>query len=163
MARSVEIIACIRHTLDLSEAQLGEFTSATTLVSLKKVKELLPEPALVSSALLGLFPIANLGILRDTRWMMENEDALTDPVRIFLNARSYREDDIRARRSAVTNAAPVEWCTRFCERDARHRCRSVPDGRRPLPREQATQSSSTVGHGQEADHCTHHRRSSRTR
>jgi hypothetical protein len=79
-----EIIAWIRQTLDLSEAQLGEFTSATPLVPLRKVKELPPEPALVSSALLGLFPIANLGFFRDRRWMMENEDALTGPVRIFL-------------------------------------------------------------------------------
>ena len=79
-----EIIAWIRQTLDLSEAQFEDFGSATPLMPLKEMKELPPEPALLPSALLGLFPRANLGLLRDTRWMMENEDALTGPVRIFL-------------------------------------------------------------------------------
>jgi Protein of unknown function (DUF4011) len=79
-----EIIAWIRQTLDLSAAQFGDFGSATPLEPLKEVKELPLEPSLLPNALLGLFPMANLGLLRDTRWMMENEDALTGPVRIFL-------------------------------------------------------------------------------
>jgi hypothetical protein len=59
--RSVEIIAWIRHTLDLSEAQLGEFTSPTPLVPLKKVKELPPEPALVIERTSWVIPNSKSG------------------------------------------------------------------------------------------------------
>jgi hypothetical protein len=80
----VEIVGWVRKALDLTEAQIGEFSASTPIVPLKDVKTLPEEPTLVASALLGLFPIANLGLLRDTRWMMDNEEALSGPVRIFL-------------------------------------------------------------------------------
>ena len=79
-----EMITWIRNTLDLTTEQIGDFTRETPLVDFKEVKELPSEPTLVPSALLGLFPIANLGLLRDTRWMIENEGSLAGPASIFL-------------------------------------------------------------------------------
>ncbi len=42
------------------------------------------EPALLPSAALGLFPMTNAGLLRDTKHMISNESELQGPVRSFL-------------------------------------------------------------------------------
>lgn len=79
-----EIIAFVRQALDLSIAQLPAFQEETLLEPLPEKSEFSREPALIPSAMLGLFPIANLGLLRDTRWMIDNENALQGPIRTFL-------------------------------------------------------------------------------
>lgn len=60
------------------------FTDRTPLLPVPRTEELPPRPALLPSAVLGLFPTANPGLLRDTAWMRENEHTLTVPVSGFL-------------------------------------------------------------------------------
>ncbi len=47
-------------------------------------EDLSPEPAVLTSAVVGLFPAANQGLLRDMRWMLDERD-LTGPVQGFLD------------------------------------------------------------------------------
>ena len=54
------------------------------LVAVPRADGLSNKPALLSSAVLGLFPMKNPGLIRDTQSMMSDEKALTGPVRSFL-------------------------------------------------------------------------------
>ncbi len=61
-----------------------EIDPETALVKLPDTKALPEVPAILTSAVLGLFPMTNPGLIRDTQWMIANETGLTGPVRPFL-------------------------------------------------------------------------------
>jgi AAA domain/Protein of unknown function (DUF4011) len=92
------------------------FTRETRIQPAPRTEELPPKPALLPCAVLGLLPIANRGLLRDTRWMLENEPALNNPVRPFLAPEALAMPDPgvehRPAADAHTDAAPdaaSEW------------------------------------------------------
>ena len=58
-----------------------------------------PLPTLLSSAVLGLFPLVNQAALRDTRWMIEHERELSGPVVSFL-----RSEALASQESALPEA-----------------------------------------------------------
>lgn len=67
------------------------FGADTPLQAVPRATDLPAEPTLIPSAVLGLFPLTNPGLLRDTKWMLENEPALANPVRAFLSPRALAE------------------------------------------------------------------------
>jgi len=67
------------------------FHADTPLQPTPRTEALPPSAALLPSAVLGLFPLANPGLLRDTRWMMEHEPALAGPVKAFLHPDALAE------------------------------------------------------------------------
>ncbi|WP_145928865.1 AAA domain-containing protein [Termitidicoccus mucosus] len=67
------------------------FTAATPLQPVPRADALPDCTSLVPSAVLGLFPLTNPGLLRDTKWMIENERALENPVRAFLSPLALNE------------------------------------------------------------------------
>ncbi len=74
-----------------------------TLLEIVQPTEKLPKTmAVVPSAVLGLFPLSNQSLLRDTRWMLENEAKLHEPVSAFLNPQALHE-----REPSMTTDAPV--------------------------------------------------------
>ncbi|HTI68970.1 MAG TPA: AAA domain-containing protein [Candidatus Limnocylindria bacterium] len=60
------------------------FTAETRLSPAPRTEELPDKPALLPCAVMGLFPLANPGLLRDTKWMIETEPDLQNPVKPFL-------------------------------------------------------------------------------
>lgn len=76
-----EILAFIRKALG---SDLDEFTFSTSLKPIPKADSLPNEPALIPGAILGLFPMANPGLLRDTKWMIGEEKSLQGPVAHYL-------------------------------------------------------------------------------
>ncbi len=66
--------------------------SADSLVSAAPRTDDLPNtPAVLKSAVIGLFPLNNPGLLRDTKWMQDSEPSLTGPVKAFLSADALAE------------------------------------------------------------------------
>lgn len=61
------------------------FDRTTKIRPIPRTDSLGAEPELLPSAVLGVFPLTNPGLLRDTRWMLENESALGEPVASFLS------------------------------------------------------------------------------
>lgn len=76
-----EILAFVAKGVGLKAAG---HTPGTALSPVPRAGGLPDEPALLSSAVLGLFPMANPGLIRDTQWMLGAESQLTGPVRSFL-------------------------------------------------------------------------------
>ena len=75
------ILEFIGNGLDIENTAL---TDATSLVPFPEKGALPNEPILVPSAVLGLFPMKSPGMIRDTRWMRDNEHSLKAPVKSFL-------------------------------------------------------------------------------
>jgi hypothetical protein len=69
------------------------FTADSLLNAAPRMDDLPNEPAVLPCAVLGLFPLTNPGLLRDTKWMMENEVELVGPVKAFLNPDSLAEPE----------------------------------------------------------------------
>lgn len=67
------------------------FDASTVLQPLPRTDELPASPALLPGAALGLFPLHNPGLLRDTRWMIEREQSLPNPVHAFLSPDALAE------------------------------------------------------------------------
>jgi hypothetical protein len=67
------------------------FEATTVLQPVPRTDNLPPGPAVVSGAVLGLFPLVNPGLLRDTQWMMDQETALVNPVKAFLSTDALAE------------------------------------------------------------------------
>ncbi len=67
------------------------FQADTPLQPTPRTESLPPSAAMLPCAVLGLFPLANPGLLRDTRWMMDNEPALEGPVKAFLHPDALAE------------------------------------------------------------------------
>lgn len=79
----------VRDTLSLVIRAAGiagatDFGPDTPLQAVPRSEALPDAPSLIPGAVLGLFPITNPGLLRDTKWMLENEPALANPARAFL-------------------------------------------------------------------------------
>ncbi|MEN3941744.1 AAA domain-containing protein [Prosthecobacter sp. SYSU 5D2] len=63
-----------------------------TLLEPVPLLEKLPKGVtILPSAVLGLFPLSNQSLLRDTRWMQDNQTALQEPVSAFLNPQVLHE------------------------------------------------------------------------
>lgn len=60
------------------------FDESTEILSVPAMDKLPKGTAIQPSAVLGLFPLSNQSLLRDTQWMIENESGLVDPVSSFL-------------------------------------------------------------------------------
>ncbi|WP_309386740.1 AAA domain-containing protein [Cerasicoccus frondis] len=91
-----EILEFARRALALDGA---DFEFATALQSIPKVDGLPEKSALVPAAILGLFPLANPGLMRDTKWMMANEAMLSGPITRYLR------QDILVQTPEVNDAA----------------------------------------------------------
>lgn len=79
-----EIAEVIAHVAKAAGTELLEMGPETVIAAVPKTDELPAGPAMLPAAVLGLLPLANPGLLRDTRWMAENEPALGLPVSAFL-------------------------------------------------------------------------------
>lgn len=66
--------------------------SETSLSLVPKADGLPEKPALLNSAVMGLFPMKNPGMIRDTQWMIANESELEGPVRSFLKREAIYGD-----------------------------------------------------------------------
>lgn len=69
------------------------FTSDSLLHAAPKTEDLPNEPVVLPSAVLGLFPLTNPGLLRDTKWMLEKEVELIGPVKAFLTPDALAEPE----------------------------------------------------------------------
>lgn len=78
-----ELLKQVGGMLDLPEAV--KFDAETLLDSVPALEKLPKTASVLSSAVLGLFPLSNQSLLRDTRWMLEHEQELKEPVSAFLS------------------------------------------------------------------------------
>ncbi|HEU5080987.1 MAG TPA: AAA domain-containing protein [Opitutaceae bacterium] len=78
-----EVLALLTQAAGLPAGTV--FSPETPLVTVPKTEQLPDSPNLLSCAVLGLFPLGNPGLMRDTKWMIEQEPALQNPVRSFLS------------------------------------------------------------------------------
>jgi len=69
------------------------FTEQSKLQAVPQTEGLPKTPTLLPSAVLGLFPLVNPGLLRDTKWMIENESTLQNPVKAFLSPDALAEPE----------------------------------------------------------------------
>lgn len=67
------------------------FGKDTLLESVPVIEKLPKKPVALPSAVLGLFPLSNQSLLRDTRWMLENEKELREPVSAFLSPEALHD------------------------------------------------------------------------
>lgn len=77
-----EILAFAQKALALHES---EFVFSTSLKPIPKADALPDKSALFPGAILGLFPLTNPGLMRDTKWMIANEDQLNGPITRYLH------------------------------------------------------------------------------
>ncbi len=89
-----EVLALLAKATGITNA--AAFNAATILQAVPRTESLPDAPALLPSAVLGLFPLVNPGLLRDTKWMMENETTLQNPVRAFLSTQALAEPEDKA-------------------------------------------------------------------
>lgn len=84
-----EMLQKINTLLDLPA--VTQFHADTPLAAVPLLDKLPKTVTVLPSAVLGLFPLSNQSLLRDTRWMMENEATLQEPVSAFLNPKALHE------------------------------------------------------------------------
>jgi len=84
-----ELLKQINTLLDLPA--VAEFHADTLLGEVPVLEKLPKTTTVLPSAVLGLFPLSNQSLLRDTRWMMENQATLQEPVSAFLNPQALHE------------------------------------------------------------------------
>lgn len=84
-----EMLQKINTLLDLPA--VTQFHADTPLEAVPLLDKLPKIVTVLPSAVLGLFPLSNQSLLRDTRWMMENEATLQEPVSAFLNPKALHE------------------------------------------------------------------------
>lgn len=89
-----EVIGLIKQAANLSGPT--SFGIEDSLVATPRTDELPNDPSILKSAVIGLFPLHNPGLLRDTKWMQENEADLTGPVKAFLSAEALAQPEDRA-------------------------------------------------------------------
>lgn len=93
-----ELLKQVAAMLDLGA---GVHFDAETILEAVPVLEKLPKSASVlPAAVLGLFPLSNQSLLRDTRWMMENQEELKEPVSAFLNPEALHQREPEAEQEA---------------------------------------------------------------
>jgi hypothetical protein len=81
------------------------FDRNTLLRPVPRTDSLGDEPELLPSAVLGVFPLTNPGLLRDTRWMIENEPKLGAPVSSFLSAQALAAPEEQRHESGMVAKA----------------------------------------------------------
>ncbi|HEX2748250.1 MAG TPA: AAA domain-containing protein [Verrucomicrobiales bacterium] len=69
------------------------FTAESILTEVPSMDKLPKGVAVMPSAVLGLFPLSNQSLLRDTRWMLDNQPALVEPVSSFLSPQALQNDN----------------------------------------------------------------------
>lgn len=78
----------LQSILDFVEKGVGlrrsKIDSNARLDAVPRSDDSANRPMLLNSAVMGLFPMKNPGMIRDTQWMIENESKLEGPVRSFL-------------------------------------------------------------------------------
>ncbi|MEZ0390515.1 MAG: AAA domain-containing protein [Verrucomicrobium sp.] len=84
-----ELLAKVGSMLGL--ASPPGFTAESLLVPVPALEKLGKTVSVLPSAVLGLFPLSNQSLLKDTRWMMEQEPTLADPVASFLNPKALQD------------------------------------------------------------------------
>jgi hypothetical protein len=96
-----ELLSQINLLLDLPVAP--DFHADTTMEAVPALEKLPKSVSVLHSSVLGLFPLSNQSLMRDTRWMIENQAALQEPVSAFLNPQALHEQPESAiDESAVT-------------------------------------------------------------
>jgi hypothetical protein len=86
-----EVLALTARAAGLKDTAV--FDANTPLQPVPRTESLPEQPALLPCAVLGLFPLVNPGLLRDTKWMMESEVTLLNPVKAFLSTDALAEPD----------------------------------------------------------------------
>jgi hypothetical protein len=77
-----EVVALVARAAGIDS--VPHFPPEMRLQPVPRTDALPSGPAILPCAVLGLFPFVNPGLLRDTKWMQENESSLANPVRTFL-------------------------------------------------------------------------------
>jgi hypothetical protein len=67
------------------------FDERTMLQGVPKMDALPTKAEILPCAIIGLFPLVNPGLLRDTKWMQETEPTLVNPVQAFLSPKALEE------------------------------------------------------------------------
>ena len=88
-----EIEEIIRFVVENIDAEPLLFTADSRLSPVPKAADLPDDPVILPSTVLGLYPMRNPGLMRDTKWMIENESALEGPVCPFLSRQALVYDD----------------------------------------------------------------------
>ena len=83
------------------------FSAESLLTGVPVMDKLPDEVSVLPCAVLGLFPLSNQSLLRDTRWMKEHQLALVEPVSSFLSPQALQND----------NDAPAQETVRVQPRD----------------------------------------------
>ena len=85
-----EVEAVMQHVVDATGAATFAWTEETVPVGIPKVASLPDHPTILPSAVVGLFPMSNPGLMRDTKWMIDAEPRgdLGSPVSSFLSLRA---------------------------------------------------------------------------
>lgn len=106
-----EVLALVGRATGLDLTNLS-FGPDTPLQPVTRSGDLPDTATLIPGAVLGLFPITNPGLLRDTKWMIEHEAELKNPVKAFLSPAALSESpqhDLPAARewdhTGIPNAA----------------------------------------------------------
>jgi hypothetical protein len=74
-------------------APIPPFNADTPLLAVPRTDDLPDAATLIPGAVLGLFPIANPGLLRDTAWMRDHETELCAPLSGFLRPEALMEPE----------------------------------------------------------------------
>ena len=117
-------------------------------------------PQILSSAIVGLFPLANQGLIRDMQALLAGED-VSGPIESFVNVSMSLDAPKPAPNDADTRASTGgKGGSRFLARAIDHPGRPLPGPRgeagSPQPRAGRARAA---GHRQEPDHRQYHRRS----
>jgi len=109
-----EILAFAHQALAIEAA---EFDFAAELTAIPKADALPEKPALLPGAILGLFPLANPGLMRDTKWMIEHEAELRGPVSRYLGQQALEpaEDTASEEPPPLPDQQPGEAAKNFAE------------------------------------------------
>jgi len=104
-----EITAIVKAVCERLEISVpAEFGPQVKLVTVAKADELGDEPSIINGAVLGLFPLANQGLLADTRWMIEQpQDQLNGPVKSFIKPEAMMPAQPRAEQEEESFAEPA--------------------------------------------------------
>ena len=89
-----EILGLVTSAMGIRDSIIAPRLS---IEPIPKIPDLPSKPTVLPCGVLGLFPTTNPGLMRDTKWMMENEKELFAPVNLFLNQRvlEVRESEER--------------------------------------------------------------------
>lgn len=89
-----EVDELLKQVLALLDLQGSPpFNGETILTSVPSTEQIPKQTCVLPSVVLGLFPLSNQSLLRDTKWMMENQDSLQEPLSAFLSPKALHEEE----------------------------------------------------------------------